>query len=62
MMLRSAINAGVNLPPQALKALDNATGDSFTDALQKLGLVLVPQKAPLEVIVVDALQKMPTEN
>jgi uncharacterized protein (TIGR03435 family) len=51
MMLRSVINAGVNLPPQALKVLDNATGDSFMDALRKLGLVLVPQKAPL---VVDA--------
>jgi uncharacterized protein (TIGR03435 family) len=62
MMLRSAINAGVTLPPQALRALDNASGDSFTDALQKLGLVLVPRKAPLEVIVVDSVLKTPTEN
>jgi uncharacterized protein (TIGR03435 family) len=62
MMIRSAINAGVTLPPQALRALDNGSGASFTDALQKLGLVLVPRKAPLEVIVVDSLQKTPTEN
>jgi uncharacterized protein (TIGR03435 family) len=62
MGIRAAINAGVSLPPQALRALDNASGDSFIDALQKLGLTLVSSKANLDVIVVDAMQKTPTEN
>src|SRR5262249_24525284 len=62
MGIRSAVNAGAPLPPQLLRALDNATGDSLVDALQKLGLTLVSSKAPLEVIVVDSLHKTPTEN
>jgi uncharacterized protein (TIGR03435 family) len=62
MMIRSAINAGVTLPPQALKALDNASGDSFTAALEKIGLVLTPRKGPLEVIVVDSARTTPSDN
>jgi uncharacterized protein (TIGR03435 family) len=62
MMIRSAINAGVTLPPQALKALDNASGDSFTAALDRLGLVLMPRKGPVEVVVVDSVQKTPSDN
>lgn len=62
MQVRSAINAGVSLPPQALRVLDNASGDSLGAALEKLGLTLAARKTPLEVIVVDAMQKAPTEN
>jgi len=62
MQVRSAVNAGVSLPPQALRVLDSASGDSLGAALDKLGLTLVSRKAPLEVIVIDAMQKMPTEN
>jgi uncharacterized protein (TIGR03435 family) len=62
MSVRSAVNAGVSLPPQMLRALDNASGDSLIDSLQKLGLTLASRKEPLEVIVVDAMQKAPTEN
>jgi bla regulator protein BlaR1 len=32
------------------------------DGLKKLGLQLVPRKAPIEVLVVDHLEKAPTEN
>lgn len=62
LMIRSAINAGVVLPPQALRLLDNAPGDPLSPALQKSGLALEPRKAPLDVIVVDASSKTPTEN
>ena len=62
MQIRSAVNAGVSLPPQALRVLDNASGDSLGAALDKLGLKLVSRKAALEVVVVDAMQKAPTEN
>lgn len=62
MSVRSAVNAGASLPPQMLRALDNASGDSLIHSLQKLGLTLASRKQPLEVIVVDAMQKAPTEN
>jgi uncharacterized protein (TIGR03435 family) len=62
MLIRSAIAAGVVLPPQALRALDVASGDSLSGAFQKLGLSLTPRKAPLDVVVVDNMQKTPTNN
>lgn len=62
MLIRSAIAAGVTLPPQALRALDNSSGDSLAAALQKAGLKLEPRKAPLEVLVVDSALKTPTDN
>jgi uncharacterized protein (TIGR03435 family) len=62
MMIQSAISAGVVLPPQALKALENASGDSLFTAVETLGLKLERRKAPLEVLVVDHMEKAPTEN
>ena len=62
MLIRSAVAAGVVLPPQALALLDGASGDSLSNALKKAGLTLESRKAPLEVIVVDQMQKTPTEN
>ena len=59
MLIRSAITAGVNLPPQALRALDYSSGDSLVNALQKVGLSLTPKKAPLDVLVIDSVLKMP---
>jgi uncharacterized protein (TIGR03435 family) len=38
------------------------SGTSIFQAVQKLGLKLEPRKAPLETIVVDHLEKSPTEN
>jgi uncharacterized protein (TIGR03435 family) len=61
MLIRSALAAGVSLPPQALAAL-SATEDSLMMALRRLGLKLEPRKAPLEVVVVDAIRKEPTAN
>jgi uncharacterized protein (TIGR03435 family) len=61
MLIRSALVAGVSLPPEALRALD-ASGDSLYGALQILGLKLEPRKAPLEVLVIDQVTKIPTEN
>ena len=62
MMIRSAINAGVVLPPQALRMLDGASIDPLSAPLQKAGLTLDSRKAPLDVIVVESSLKVPTEN
>ena len=61
MLIRAAISAGVNLPPQALRLLDNADG-SLSFALKPLGLKLDSRKAPIDVVAVDSIRKVPTEN
>ena len=61
MTIRSAIAAGVVLPPQALQLLD-VSGDSLFTALQTQGLKLEPRKAPLEVLVIDHVERTPTDN
>ena len=61
-LIRSAVNAGVNLPPQALRALDTAPGDPFSAPLEKYGLSLESRKSPLDVVVVDSARKTPIEN
>jgi uncharacterized protein (TIGR03435 family) len=62
MMIRSAVIAGVAMPPEALKLLDSASGDTTLSALEKLGLKLEPRKAPIEVLVIDHLEKSPSDN
>ena len=62
MMVRSAIAAGVTLPPQALQLAESASGDSLFNAVEKLGLKLESRKAPVEVLVIDHAEKAPTEN
>src|SRR5206468_8963343 len=60
MLIRSAVAAGVVLPSQALALLDTGSHDSLLTALAKVGLTLEGRRAPLEVIVIDQIQKIPT--
>lgn len=62
LMVRSAINAGVTLPPQALRVLDGANADPLSGPLRDVGLTLESRKAPLQVVVVDSIARTPTEN
>jgi uncharacterized protein (TIGR03435 family) len=62
MLIHAALNAGVVLPPQALRALDAGSTVSLSGSLEKLGLSFESRKAPLEVLVIDSVQKTPTEN
>ena len=62
MLIRAGLNAGVSLPPQALRLLDGATLPSLFDAMQKLGLKMDARKAPLDVVVIDEARKTPTDN
>lgn len=58
--------SGMNIPllpgAAAGAASDPSGGGSVFSSLQQLGLKLEPQKAPMEFLVVDHLEKMPTEN
>ena len=62
MQIRSAIAAGVVLPPEAMKLLEGNSGDSLFSAIAALGLKLDTRKAPIDVMVVDEMLKVPTEN
>ena len=62
MLIRSAINAGVTLPPQALQLVEGQSGESLFMALQTIGLKVEARKAPLEVLIVDRATKTPTAN
>jgi len=62
VLVRSAVNAGVVLPPQAMRLLETGSPDTMSAPLQRLGLTFEARKAPLEVVVVDSLLKVPTEN
>lgn len=61
LLIRSAVNNGVQLPPQALQFLSSSP-DSLFSAVQLVGLKLDARKAPLDVIVIDSAEKTPTEN
>jgi uncharacterized protein (TIGR03435 family) len=62
MMIRSAVAAGIPMPPQALQRLDTASPAAVPDALKSVGLSLNARRAPLEVLVIDSMEKLPTEN
>jgi uncharacterized protein (TIGR03435 family) len=63
MLIRSAVVAGVVLPPDVLRFLDSASSpESLFDGLAKSGLKLEPRRAPLDVLIIDGALRMPTEN
>jgi uncharacterized protein (TIGR03435 family) len=42
--------------------LDAPMGDSLTEAMRRVGLTLSGSKASIEVLVIDSIQKVPTNN
>src|SRR5262249_40188589 len=62
MLVRAADSRGATLPPQALKLLETTSLDSLFESLRKVGLTLQARRAPIDVLVVDHIEKMPTEN
>lgn len=62
MSIRAGVIAGVVMPPSILAELDKPWGDSLNNALRKVGLTLASRKSLLEVIVIDSIDKKPTEN
>lgn len=62
MLIRSALKNGVVLPPQVTRLLDTAGIGSLHDALGTAGLALRERRAPLDVVVVDSMNKTATAN
>ncbi len=62
MLIRSAVAAGVSVPPKALQLLEGASDSALGDALEQVGLKLEARKAPLDVVVVDSATKTPAAN
>jgi uncharacterized protein (TIGR03435 family) len=62
LMIRSAVNAGITLPPQALQLLDTPSLGSVENGLRSLGLSLEERRTPLDHLVVDSMERTPTEN
>lgn len=62
MLIHSALNSGVVLPPEAARLAEGHTATGLSDAMQQVGLKLDARKAPLDVIVVDSATKTPTDN
>jgi len=61
-LLRSAVNAGIRLPPQILRVLDGAPANPVGPALEAAGLAFDSRRAPLDVIVVESILREPLEN
>ena len=56
-----AEGAGANASP-AIAASEPSGGSSLFSSVKKLGLVLEPRRAPVQQLVIDHVEKTPTEN
>jgi len=58
----AARSHGVSVGPEPTDGASDPAGVSLPRSLEKLGLKLEARKAPVEVIVIDRIDKVPTEN
>ena len=59
--VRRLLSIGISTTVQGTP-LTEPTGVSAIDALKQIGLQLEPRRTPIDVIVVDKLERLPTEN
>jgi uncharacterized protein (TIGR03435 family) len=62
LLIRMAMSAGVNLPPEVIKLLEGASDEALFKGLQASGLKMESRRAPLEVLVIDSVSKTPIAN
>jgi len=61
-MLTLARAAGMAIPVQAPQAAAEPGSSAVFTAIQQYGLKLEPRKAPIDLLVIDHVEKTPTEN
>jgi uncharacterized protein (TIGR03435 family) len=62
MFIWAAMSGGSNIPPEAAPKIDGLSLDSLMGGLKQVGLKLGHGKAPVDVLIIDAVEKKPTEN
>jgi uncharacterized protein (TIGR03435 family) len=62
MSIRAGVVAGIALPPAITALLDKPWGDSLTNSLSKTGLRLERRNLPLEIMIIDNIDRKPTDN
>lgn len=61
-MGRGPAGLGPNGPAEAPSDASVERAGTIQDSVQRYGLKLEPRKAPMEIVVVDHIEKVPTEN
>jgi uncharacterized protein (TIGR03435 family) len=62
MMITAASKRGQQYPPQLLAQIESMTPSSLFGAMDKVGMKMEKGKAMLDVINIDSVNKLPTEN
>jgi uncharacterized protein (TIGR03435 family) len=62
MLMRAGQANGAPLPPQALQFLDAYPVDTVFESFRKIGLKVEQRREPLEMLVVDSMERTPTDN
>jgi uncharacterized protein (TIGR03435 family) len=62
MMVRAAVSQGVQLPPQALQAMNLGSLNPLKPGMEKAGFRLDARNALIDFLVIDSVSKTPTEN
>jgi uncharacterized protein (TIGR03435 family) len=62
MWIWAAMAGGTVVPPQAVPTVDGLSLETLPNSLKELGLKLERGKGPIDVLVIDSIQKKPTEN
>ena len=62
LMSRYVAAAGYPTSPEALRLADTAAAVAVPDALERVGLTLQARRAAIEMLVIDSIERTPTEN
>jgi uncharacterized protein (TIGR03435 family) len=62
MTVRYAASVGVPVPPDALQFANDVVPTAIGDALRRAGFSFESRRLPLDVVVVDAMERTPTDN
>jgi len=62
MWIWAAMAGGAVIPPEAAPKVDGLSMDSLPNGLKELGLKLDRGKEPIDVLVIDTIQRKPTDN